>query len=851
VFDLESRIIWWANQAGLDFWKAASLEDLQSRDFKGDSNTVVDRLNTVFHSTPKGQVSRESWTYYPLDEPVSTIADHMFVDIEDNRSAVLIQIEHVHPSDRDAQGLRLIEAARYTSVMVSMFSKSGDLLVENPAAIAFRTRHRSGDALTLRAHLGCSEKKARQVIRMILRDEPFSEERKLELDGETQTHLLTAKLGRDPMTAESAIFLTQEDISDRIKQSEDRYRAIFDTADDAIWISDPTKAGFIEMNPKAEALFGITQAEFNDGTYKFFDLSPEFQSSGERSSELAQKYTDRVLAGEAVHFDWTFVGLDGNEIPCEITMTQFPDPDRDLLRISMRNVSEKRQAEARYRAIFDSADDVIWIADTDPKDRGFIDFNRKAVELFGVTLEQFNDGTYNFFDFSPKVQPNGQDSLTLIRRHTKDALNGSSPTFEWTFNNKDKVEIPCEITLTRFPDPARDLLRASVRDISEKKKAERIQLDLENQLVQAQKLESLGQLTGGVAHDFNNLLAVVMGNMELLLDETFDAEQVKLIESAIKATQRGARITRSLQAFARKSDLNPTTLDLHSIVEDMNNWISSVIPDNVSFEASCGENLQAIEADLAGIERTLLNLVINARDAMPKGGELKVRVTNEVINEQDARELSPGPYVTLTVEDTGIGIEPEAAKRVFEPFFSTKPAHQNSGLGLSMAHGFIIQSGGSIHVESELGKGTRLTLSFPAISKQDPKATLASNKGSEHSYQIRILLAEDQPAVLNILQRILEAEGHKVTPAPNGDEAASLFEIGAFDLLITDIDMPGKLQGTDLAIHVRIADPELPVIFLSGHPQIQSLKQNEGTGIWLQKPIARADLLAAVTTAVR
>ena len=246
------------------------------------------------------------------------------------------------------------------------------------------------------------------------------------------------------------------------------------------------------------------------------------------------------------------MGLDGNEIPCEITMTQFPDPDRALLRISMRNVSEKRQAEARYRAIFDSADDVIWIADTDPKERGFIDFNRKAVELFGVTLEQFNDGTYNFFDFSPKVQPNGQDSLTLIRRHTKDALNGSSPTFEWTFNNKDKVEIPCEITLTRFPDPARDLLRASVRDISEKKKAERIQLDLENQLVQAQKLESLGQLTGGVAHDFNNLLAVIMGNMELLLDETFDAEQVKLIESAINATQRGARITRSLQAFARK-----------------------------------------------------------------------------------------------------------------------------------------------------------------------------------------------------------------------------------------------------------------------------------------------------------
>ena len=146
VFDLESRIIWWANQAGLDFWKAASLEDLQSRDFKGDSNTVVDRLNTVFHSTPKGQVSRESWTYYPLDEPVSTIADHMFVDIEDNRSAVLIQIEHIHPSDRDAQGLRLIEATRYTSVMVSMFSKSGDLLVENPAAIAFRTRHRSGDS---------------------------------------------------------------------------------------------------------------------------------------------------------------------------------------------------------------------------------------------------------------------------------------------------------------------------------------------------------------------------------------------------------------------------------------------------------------------------------------------------------------------------------------------------------------------------------------------------------------------------------------------------------------------------------------------------------------------------------
>ena len=847
VFDMENRSMWWANKAGQEFWKADSAENLSTRSFKGDSTAAADRLLSVREGTPLGQISRESWTYYPLDEPVSTVADHLFITIEDDRPAVLIQIEHIHPKQRDAQGLRLIEAARYTSVMVTMFSKSGELLVENPAAIAFRSRYQKQGYLTLKERFDGDETKTRDVIQQVLRDQTFTEEQRLEIDGEIRIYLLTAKLGRDPMTGEAAIFVTQEDISDRLKQSEDRYRAIFDTAEDAIWISDPSRPEFIEMNPKAEALFGITREEFNNGTYKFFDLSPEYQPGGENSLELANKYTERALSGEPVHFDWTFVDLDGNEFPCEMTMTLFPDPDRPLLRSSVRNVSDKKAAEERYQAIFNSADDVIWIAD--PNDRGFIEFNRKAVELFGVTLEEFNDGTYNFYDFSPEIQPNGQSSLSMILTYSQEALSGGSPTFEWTFYNKNKEEIPCEITLTRFPDQERDLLRASVRDLSEKKEAERAQLDLESQLIQAQKLESLGQLTGGVAHDFNNLLAVIMGNMELLLEGNSDSDQTKLIESAINATQRGARITRSLQAFARKSDLTPSILDLSKIIDDIDNWISSVIPDNVSFDSHCEANLKSIEADLAGIERTLLNLVINARDAMPRGGELKVSVRNEILTDQNARELSPGAYVVLAVEDNGIGVEEEAAKRVFEPFFSTKPAHQNSGLGLSMAHGFMVQSGGAIYMDSELNRGTRLSLYFPAVVKQENQRASASESADKPFQRLRILLVEDQPAVLNILQRILEAENHVVTPAKTGDEAASIFQAGDFDALITDIDMPGQLQGTDLAIHVRLKDTSLPVIFLSGHPQIENLKQNEDMGIWLQKPIARADLISAIRNA--
>ena len=370
---------------------------------------------------------------------------------------------------------------------------------------------------------------------------------------------------------------------------------------------------------------------------------------------------------------------------------------------------------------------------------------------------------------------------------------------------------------------------------------------------QAQKYESVGQLTGGIAHDFNNLLAVVQGNLQLLRDETGGAEELALIDAAIRATERGAGLTRSLLSFARRARLDPRVIDLSDIVRETRAWTARTLPAAIAVETALEPRLWKVAADSDATASALLNLIVNARDAMPDGGRLTIWTQNVRIGPEDEADLPRGRYAVLSVADTGSGIPDAVLARIFEPFFTTKPPGAGSGLGLSMVHGFMKQTGGTVRVETEPGRGTRFRLYFPVRQRRAATAPAAPTGTAATGQAARILVVEDEAPVLAALGAMLEQAGHAVVSAVSGDSAAALAgEDPNFDLLLTDIVMPGRLQGPALARALRRNRPDLPVVFITGHATAEGAfgaKCAAGDTV-LFKPLRSKELLEAVAAAL-
>ncbi len=526
---------------------------------------------------------------------------------------------------------------------------------------------------------------------------------------------------------------------------------------------------------------------------------------------------------------------------------------------ALRLLSEKDQQEkeARFRALVDLATDGIMIFDVDAG--RFIEANPRSERIFGYAKEELLSSV-GPADLSPDYQPDGRRSDQASQAYLMEALEGNFPSFEWTHRNRDGQDVPCEISLARFPDPKRNLVRASITDVTERKEAETHRRELENQLAQSQKLEAIGQMTGGVAHDFNNLLNVIIGNLELLRDDTNDPESVKLIDAAIGASVRGADLTKNMLSFARRADLNPTRLNLTDIVQHMDNWITRTVPASIRVEKSLATDLWPVNADRSTTESALLNLMINARDAIAEGGVITLETSNVVldhpVNSGIGDDLKPGRYVLMAVSDTGVGMPEDQIEHVFEPFYTTKGLAEGSGLGLSMVHGFMRQSGGGARIYSEVGVGTSVKLYFPASPGTDEsgETTKPTSINLEPVTEARILVAEDQVDVLDLLVRILENEGHEVVPARTGDQALELFKADQnFDLLVTDVVMPGKLQGPDLARGIRSIKSSIPVVFMSGYAREATIHGNglRPSNIRLMKPVAKRDLITAVQEALK
>ncbi|MEM6389569.1 MAG: ATP-binding protein [Pseudomonadota bacterium] len=425
---------------------------------------------------------------------------------------------------------------------------------------------------------------------------------------------------------------------------------------------------------------------------------------------------------------------------------------------------------------------------------------------------------------------------------------GSIYNIAYDFVRKDGKILPVLMSAIAQYDEHDGYVR-SLAIMFDNSEAKRVAVELE----QKQRMDAIGGLVGGVAHDFNNLLAVVQGNLEFLERDPDDPDRAEFIESALNAAKRGGALTQQLLTYGRKARLDPVLTDLNDAVTRADRLVRRLFPANIKLETVTGGGLWKANVDLALLETAILNVLNNARDAMPDGGRVTMETRNVRINpdyiEARNEEIEPGRYVMLAISDTGQGMEKEALNKVFEPFFSTKPVRKGTGLGLSMVFGFMRQSNGTIRAYSEPGVGSTFKLYFPSAGTEHDEKTADSLVSRVGIAGKTVLLVEDDENVRRVLVRQLETEELTVIHLSSGDLAYEELVTGLNpDLLLTDIVMPGSIQGPELAQRARKLMPDLRVMFISGYPTEAAIHGNnvQPRDRHLIKPVSEKELIRNV-----
>ncbi|MDJ0910976.1 MAG: PAS domain-containing protein [Woeseiaceae bacterium] len=483
----------------------------------------------------------------------------------------------------------------------------------------------------------------------------------------------------------------------------------------------------------------------------------------------------------------------------------------------------------------------------------------RSLELHGVPADAFK-GRYE--DWSQNVHP---DDLAGAQDAFRDSLEKDVPfDIEYRVVHPDGSMrwIKGDAIIVRDADGQPVRVVGSNVDLTAMRKAEQELKDAQALAAQAQKIETVGQLTGGVAHDFNNLLAVILGNLELLMARLEEEgltrdDSKKYIEDCIEAAQRGADLTHSMLSYARKAQLNPVAVDVNETVLQTRKWISRTMDARVRIETHLEPQIWSVLADRGSLQSALVNLLVNARDAIEDSGRIVIETANVELDEARANSygLTPGRYVSLTVTDDGVGVSAEYIERIFDPFFTTKAAGEGTGLGLSMVQGFVKQSNGAIQVESDSEAGTTFHLFFPATYgdavgrdesafRSEASATVGRGPAG-----VRVLLVEDQREVRTVLEEMLSSAGYRVETAESGDEALELLDSDeSFDLIVSDVVMPGELQGPSLARAVRERNPRMPFVFLTGYNNLSDAAERsiDEQDACLIKPVRQEQLLEAI-----
>lgn len=684
--------------------------------------------------------------------------------------------------------------------------------------------------------------RSRQLYESILlKDEPVSLEfRCLHAGGRSVWLESVVSVLKDETGQTCGLIAASRDISER-KKAEHQSQLILEAAPDAMLVADH-EGKIVLVNGQAEKLFGYARVEMIGEPVEFL-MPHRFRDRhiGHRNEYFAKP----VSRGMGAKLKLFGLRKDAEEVPVEVSLSPVKVGEYVHVIVAIRDITLRRQAEESqrqsellFRLVWDKSVDGMRLIDADGKIQMV---NEAFCRMVGKSGEEL-DGQPYIASYAEGQQIDlfsGYEerfaSRTVQPHYTKDVVlwNGKKVHFELS---NSFLEMP-----GRPP-----LLLSIIHDVTDQK-------NLEAQFRQAQKMEAFGQLAGGIAHDFNNLLTIITGYSEMILGGMVRGDkQQDLIREIRKAGERAASLTRQLLAFSRKQLLQTVALDLNALVSEMEKMLRRLIDENIDLAAILDPNLGRVKADPGQVEQVIMNLVVNARDAMPTGGHLTIETRNMELDETYAAghtEAQPGKYVMLAVTDSGCGMNAATKAKIFEPFFTTKEVGKGTGLGLATVHGIVKQSGGSIEVYSEVGQGTTFKVFLPRVNDKNSSGRSFQGFPLAHPGTETILLAEDEEAVRAIVRLALEAQGYTVLAAQNGVDALQICRAhsGPIHLLVTDVVMP-KMSGRELVDLVAALRPKIKMLYLSGYTDDAVVRHGvlEAGMAFLQKPFTPMNLARKV-----
>lgn len=612
---------------------------------------------------------------------------------------------------------------------------------------------------------------------------------------------------------------TLTDINDRmsaeyaLRRSEQRLRTILNTEPECVKVLS-LKGEIVEINPAGINFLEADSAEMVIGRTAVGVLHKEYADEFNRA-------LGKVSEGEAVEMEYAIKGFKGTDrlLSMQAVPLRNSEGEIDAILAVSRDMTEKRatevalrESEARYRNLFENNPYPMWVYDVDTLN--FMAVNESAVTHYGYNRDEFM--SMKLTDIRPV-----EDREAVAQIVKSNALaEKAHHTRRHTRKNGEVIHV--EVTSHPLEYEGKQARLVLAHDISERAAAEDKLRASEDQLRQIQKLESIGTLAGGMAHDFNNMLTAINGYSDLILRKISGEDPIRknLLEIR-KAGERSAELTRQLLAFSRRQIMQPQLIDLNDIIGETTGMMQRLIGKGISIKTNLESNLASIEADPGQISQVVVNLVINARDAMPDGGTINIETGSVTLDAEYASrhiDVVPGDYVMLSVSDNGTGMDETTRERVFEPFFTTKSIGRGTGLGLSTAYGIVKQSGGNIWVYSELGVGTTFKIFMPSSAADPSDAQPDVGQHDLHLGSEKILLVEDEDSVRSLAREILESCGYTITEARDGAEAVELLKAcgGDFELIITDIVMP-VMGGHELAKYVEANFPSIKILCTSGY----------------------------------